>query len=495
MAILRINEKDNVAVALDTINEGEIVSADSFSIRALEKIEKGHKIALCDIKQGENIIKYGFPIGHATADIKAGQWVHSHNVKTNLGEIISYEYKPHLSNAKKVETSLTFKGFIREDGRVGVRNEIWIIPTVSCVNRNANIIAQIAAKKFAGVKNIEGIYEFTHPYGCSQLGQDHKNTQTILANLVNHPNAGGVLVLGLGCENNNIDEFKKVLGQYNPDRVKFLVAQEVDDEIQAGVELVGELVEYASQFERKDCHISELVVGLKCGGSDGFSGITANPLVGSFSDRLISYGGSTILTEVPEMFGAETILMNRAVDRQVFEKTVKLINDFKEYFMSYNQPIYENPSPGNKKGGITTLEEKSLGCTQKGGTSDVVDVLNYGDVVKKKGLSLLNGPGNDMVAATALAAAGCHIILFTTGRGTPLGTAVPTIKISTNSDLYNRKPNWIDFDAGRLLSGETMEKLTSDLIDYVINVASGQKCKAEEMGFREITIFKDGVTL
>ncbi len=495
MAILKINERDNVAVALDTITEGETFSVDSLSIKALEKIDKGHKIALRDIKQGENVIKYGFPIGHATTDIKAGQWVHTHNVKTNLGEISSYEYNPHLSDAEKVETDISFKGFLREDGRVGVRNEIWIIPTVGCVNRNVNMIAQIASQKYAGAKNVEGFYAYTHPYGCSQLGQDHLSTQTILANLVKHPNAGGVLVLGLGCENNNIDEFKKVMGEYNPDKVKFLVAQEVEDEIQAGVDLIGELVEYASRFERKDCPISELVVGLKCGGSDAFSGITANPLVGSFSDKLISYGGSTILTEVPEMFGAETILMNRAINREVFEKTVKLINDFKEYFMRYNQPIYENPSPGNKKGGITTLEEKSLGCTQKGGTSDVVDVLNYGDVVKEKGLSLLNGPGNDIVASTVLAAAGCQIILFTTGRGTPLGTAVPTIKISTNSDLYSRKSNWMDFDAGRLLAGESMEKLTEELLDYVIKVASGQKCKAEEMGFREIAIFKDGVTL
>lgn len=495
MAILKINERDNVAVALDTITEGETFSVDSLSIKALEKIDKGHKIALRDIKQGENVIKYGFPIGHATTDIKAGQWVHTHNVKTNLGEISSYEYNPHLSDAEKVETDISFKGYLREDGRVGVRNEIWIIPTVGCVNRNVNMIAQIASQKYAGAKNVEGFYAYTHPYGCSQLGQDHLRTQTILANLVKHPNAGGVLVLGLGCENNNIDEFKKVMGEYNPDKVKFLVAQEVEDEIQAGVDLIGELVEYASRFERKDCPISELVVGLKCGGSDAFSGITANPLVGSFSDKLISYGGSTILTEVPEMFGAETILMNRAINREVFEKTVKLINDFKEYFMRYNQPIYENPSPGNKKGGITTLEEKSLGCTQKGGTSDVVDVLNYGDVVKEKGLSLLNGPGNDIVASTVLAAAGCQIILFTTGRGTPLGTAVPTIKISTNSDLYSRKSNWMDFDAGRLLAGESMEKLTEELLDYVIKVASGQKCKAEEMGFREIAIFKDGVTL
>lgn len=495
MAILKIHEKDNVVVAIDKVSKGEAVSVDSTSITALEDIDKGHKIALVDINRGENIIKYGFPIGHVLEDIKKGSWVHSHNTKTNLSEILTYEYNPHLEHTKVLGTDKTFKGYRREDGGVGIRNEIWIIPTVSCVNKNANIIAKRAMEEIQGIKNIDGIFEFTHPYGCSQLGKDHLNTQTILANMVNHPNAGGVLVLGLGCENNNIEEFKKVLGPYDANRVKFLVAQEVEDEIEESLKLIRELSLYVSKFEREDCSISDLVIGLKCGGSDAFSGITANPLVGAFSDKLISYGGSSILTEVPEMFGAETILMNRAINRDVFDKTVKLINDFKEYFMEYNQPIYENPSPGNKKGGITTLEEKSLGATQKGGTSDIIDVLEYGDIIKKKGLNLLNAPGNDMVASTALAAAGCHIVLFTTGRGTPLGTSVPTVKISTNSDLHNKKSNWMDFDAGRLLSGETMEDLTDELMDFVINIASGTKVKAEEMGFREIAIFKDGVTL
>lgn len=495
MALLRIHGKDNVAVAIDKIKKKEPLKVGSFEINALDDIDKGHKIALFDIKQGENIVKYGFPIGHATIDIRAGQWVHTHNLKTNLSKVLDYKYEPHLSKMKITKSPKTFKGYIREDGRVGVRNEIWIVPTVSCVNQNASIIARRALEKFGKTENIDGIYEFTHPYGCSQLGQDHLNTQTILANLVNHPNAGAVLILGLGCENNNIDEFKKVLGKYNPNRVKFLVAQNVEDEIKEGVKLIGKLVEYASKYERKDCPLSELVLGLKCGGSDAFSGITANPLVGSLSDKVVSYGGTTLLTEVPEMFGAETILMNRAINREVFNKTVKLINDFKEYFMGYNQPIYENPSPGNKKGGITTLEEKSLGCTHKGGTSDVVDVLDYGQVVRKRGLNLLNGPGNDMVASTNLAAAGAQIVLFTTGRGTPLGTAVPTVKISTNSDLYNRKSNWMDFNAGELLEGHSMEELTDELLDFIIDIASGNKTKAEEIGFREIAIFKNGVTL
>jgi altronate hydrolase len=495
MKVLVINPCDNVAVALERINKGEAFKIGASSIVALEDIERGHKIALKDIRRGENIIKYGFPIGHATEDIKAGQWVHSHNLKTNLGEILEYEYCPQKNEFKYEECCKTFMGYRRNDGRVGVRNEIWIIPTVSCVNRNAELIALKAREIYANADGIDCIYEFKHPYGCSQLGKDHINTQKILANLVKHPNAAGVLVLGLGCENNNIEEFKKVLGEYNPNRVKFLIAQEVEDEIEEGLKLIGELIEYAVQFKREECPISDLVIGLKCGGSDGFSGITANPLVGFLSDKLIACGGSAVLTEVPEMFGAETILMNRAKDREVFKKIVKLINDFKEYFMSYNQPIYENPSPGNKKGGITTLEEKSLGCTQKGGTSPVVDVLDYGDVVREKGLNLLYGPGNDMVASTALASAGCQIILFTTGRGTPLGTAVPTIKIATNSEIFNKKPHWMDFDAGRLLAGETMEQLTEELIDYVIRVASGMPTKSEKMGFREIAIFKNGVTL
>lgn len=495
MRALKINANDNVAVALDNIKKGETLTFGSSSVVVLEDIDKGHKIALKDIKKGENVIKYGFPIGHATRDIKAGEWVHLHNLKTNLGEILEYEYNPQQINLTPMRYDKTFKGYRRKSGKVGVRNEIWIIPTVSCVNRNAELIAHRAREEFKGVRGIDGIYEFKHPYGCSQLGKDQLNTQKILADLVNHPNAGGVLVLGLGCENNNIEEFKKVLSDCDSERVKFLVAQEVEDEIEAGVKLIGELAKYASRFEREECPLSELVIGLKCGGSDGFSGITANPLVGAFSDKLIACGGSTVLTEVPEMFGAETILMNRAKNREVFEKIVKLINDFKEYFMGYNQPIYENPSPGNKKGGITTLEEKSLGCIQKGGTSQVVDVLEYGDTVREKGLNLLSSPGNDMVASTALAAAGCQIILFTTGRGTPLGTAVPTVKIVTNSEIFNKKPHWMDFDAGKLLSGESMEKLAEELLDYVVKVASGMPTKSEIMGFREIAIFKNGVTL
>lgn len=495
MSMLKIHKCDNVAIVLRDVKKGESILIDDVSVTAREDIDKGHKITLSNLQRNEHVIKYGFPIGHVIVDVEAGEWVHSHNIKTNLGELLEYNYRPELSQIKNIGCEQTFKGYKRQDGRVGVRNEIWIIPTVGCVNRIAQLLAKQVNEGSRICDNVDGVFEFTHPYGCSQLGQDYTTTQQILADLVNHPNAGGVLVLGLGCENNNIPEFKKVLGDYDPDRVKFLVAQEVEDELAAGVKLIEDLIAHASKELREDCPVSELVIGLKCGGSDGFSGITGNPLVGSFSDKLITCGGSTVLTEVPEMFGAETILMNRAKNKEVFDKVVKLINDFKEYFMSYNQPVYENPSPGNKKGGISTLEEKSLGCTQKGGRSTVVDVLGYGETVKCKGLTLLNGPGNDGVAATALAAAGCHIILFTTGRGTPLGTAVPTIKIATNSDLYKRKANWMDFNAGKLLNGQSMPEVTEEFFSYVLEVASGRITKTEKMGFREIAIFKNGVTL
>ncbi|MBQ3553185.1 MAG: altronate dehydratase [Clostridia bacterium] len=448
-------------------------------------IENGHKYALSDIASGEQIIKYGFPIGVAKCDIKKGEHVHTHNLKTGLGELLSYTYEPvEIPAYPAPEQVPTFMGYERENGDVGIRNDIWIINTVGCVNKTAERLSALT-----------GAFSFPHPFGCSQLGDDHELTQKILKGLINHPNAGGVLVLGLGCENNNIPAFQKVLGEVNPNRVKFLITQEVEDEIAEGVRLINELKAYTETQVRTPIPVSRLRVGLKCGGSDGYSGITANPLVGRFSDRLIALGGSTILSEVPEMFGAETILMNRCVNEEIFEKNVNLINRFKEYFIAHNQVVYENPSPGNKEGGITTLEEKSLGCVQKGGSAAVVDVLDYGDVMEKNGLNLLNGPGNDIVAVTNLAAAGAHLILFTTGRGTPLGAPVPTVKVATNSRLAEKKSNWIDFDAGVLLSGANSDKTDDAFFEKILAVASGEETKNELNGYREISIFKDGVTL
>lgn len=447
----------------------------------VEVRENGHKYALYDIKTGENIIKYGSPIGHATCDIKKGEHVHTHNLKTNLSGNLEYTYNYKDYGISRVESDLTFEGYVRENGDVGIRNDIWIVNTVGCVNKVAEKLSKLTGAKC-----------FTHPFGCSQLGDDQSITQSILCSMINHPNAGGVLVLGLGCENNNIGEMKKLLGEYNPKRVKLLNCQDFDDEIAEGVSLINELKEYASTFEKQKISISRLRLGLKCGGSDGYSGISANPLVGSLCDTLVSFGGSCVLTEVPEMFGAEHLLMQRAENYQVFEKTVSLINNFKDYYRLHNQVVYENPSPGNKAGGITTLEEKSLGCVQKGGLSPVRDVLDYGEVLKTSGVSLLNGPGNDIVAITNLSAAGVHLILFTTGRGTPLGAPVPTIKVATNSTLAKNKKAWIDFDASGVLEGKNID---GEFFDYVLSVASGLETKNEENDYREISIFKDGVTL
>ena len=489
---IKINENDNVAVALEVIPEHTTLNVGGTDVTTAMEIPAGHKFALVDIAEGTPVVKYGFRIGNATAAVKKGEWIHTHNLKTGLGDLLEYSYEPDLAEEKFTD-DVTFMGYNRKNGRVGVRNEIWIIPTVGCVNNVASRIAELS--KGLVRENIEAVCAFPHPYGCSQMGDDQEHTRQILANLINHPNAGGVLVLGLGCENSNIDVLKPYIGDYDEKRVKFVVAQEWEDEIEKSLEVIRELADYAAECKREPVSVSRLVIGMKCGGSDGLSGITANPLVGRFSDKLIGLGGTTILTEVPEMFGAETILMNRCADRELFDKTVDLINDFKNYFKSHNQTIYENPSPGNKKGGISTLEDKSLGCTQKSGSAPVRGVLQYGDKVETAGLNLLSAPGNDLVAATALAAAGAHIVLFTTGRGTPFASPVPTVKISTNSGLAGRKSNWIDFNAGVLVEDKTMEEETEALFDYVVEVASGKQVRSEAAGFHDMAIFKQGVTL
>lgn len=492
MDYIKINDLDNVCVALNDLPKDSKVELGDETIITNEEIPAGHKVALTDIKAGDPVIKYGNRIGLAKADIKKGDWIHTHNIKTALGDLLEYTYTPKLKELKETDHA-KFMGFRRKDGKVGIRNEIWIVPTVGCVNNIAQAIERRAKTSIKG--SVEDVIAFVHPYGCSQMGDDQENTRKILADMINHPNAGGVLVIGLGCENSNIPVLKEYLGVEDETRVKFLIAQDVEDEIEAGVSLVEELIEDVSKQERTEIDASELIIGMKCGGSDGLSGITANPIVGEFSDIFISKGGTTILTEVPEMFGAEALLMERCKDRETFDKTVALINDFKMYFKNHNQTIYENPSPGNKAGGISTLEDKSLGCTQKSGSAEVVDVLGYGERVKTKGLNLLSAPGNDLVAATALAMSGAHIVLFTTGRGTPFASPVPTLKISTNSRLAKNKVNWIDFNAGRMVENMTKKELAKELFNEVIKVASGKKVKSEIAGFHDFAIFKQGVTL
>ena len=494
-AYLQINKGDNVVVCLRPINAGEEIKIGNHAVQALRNTPAGHKILLCDTPKDKPIIKYGYPIGRAKENLKAGEWVNENNIQTNLSGTLEYEYHPAIKPLSIEQEDKSFKGFMRKNGEVGIRNEIWIVPTVGCVNGIAERLARQLEQE-TQLKGVDAIHAWHHNYGCSQLGDDHENTRKVLRDICLHPNAGAVLVLSLGCENNQPEDFMKMLGDYDRERIQLLVTQRVEgDEVEEGMKILRKLYKTAAQDKREEVPVSKLRIGLKCGGSDGFSGITANPLVGEFSDWLIAQGGTTILTEVPEMFGAETILMNRCQTADLFQKTVHLINNFKEYFLSHGEPVGENPSPGNKAGGISTLEDKALGCTQKCGHAPVSGVLEYAERLKTNGLNLLSAPGNDLVASTALAASGCQMVLFTTGRGTPFGTFVPTMKISTNSQLFKSKQNWIDFNAGKLVEGVDMLTLRNDFIDKVIATANGEKVKNEMNGYREIAIFKNGVTL
>ena len=487
-----IHPKDTVAVLLKPLVKGNTTIGLPVEIQASEDIPAGHKVAIHPIAQGEVVIKYGAPIGYATQPIAVGQHVHTHNVRTGLSDQLTYAYQPDVHPLQPL-LGAAFRGFRRKDGRAGVRNDIWIIPTVGCVNGIAQRIAEISRPFLKG--SVGKVLAFPHPYGCSQMGEDQDATRTILADLCMHPNAGGILLLGLGCENSGVEDVKAFMPGFDERHVRTLVCQEHEDEIAESVVIVKELIEQAACYEREAIPAKELVVGLKCGGSDGLSGITANPVIGGFSDLLIAHGGATILTEVPEMFGAETLLMARCESKGVFDKTTRLINDFKQYYEDHHQTIYENPSPGNKAGGITTLEDKALGCTQKSGTAPVSDVLAYGERVVKPGLNLLSAPGNDLVAATALAASGAHMVLFSTGRGTPFGCPVPTVKISSNTSLAEHKKTWIDFNAGLAVEGSSIDAMADDLFSYVLAVASGEQLKHENAAIYDIAIFKQGVTL
>ncbi len=494
---LKIHPNDNVFVAIEGLKAGEKIENNGNRLVLAKDIKKGHKFAAVSISKGENVIKYGHVIGSASEDIEPGKWVHSHNSKTNLSDIIKYGYNPVKNDAGVEQNEIpVFSGYKRNNGNVATRNEIWIINTVGCVNTSAEKIAKISNDKYKD-DNFDGVYAFSHPYGCSQLGDDLENTQKVLSGLLKNPNAGGVLVLGLGCENNQIDTFLKNAGDIDRDRIRYFYSQDVLDEVEEGVEKVGELFEILKKDKREEVPVSELVLGMKCGGSDGFSGISANPLVGRITDMLTSYNGRVLLTEVPEMFGAEQQLMNRAEDEAVFNDIVGMINSFKEYFISHGQPVYENPSPGNKEGGLTTLEEKSLGAIQKGGSSIISQVVDYGEQVNERGLALIKAPGNDGVSSTAMTAGGATMLLFTTGRGTPLGFPVPTVKISSNTGIFEKKPNWIDFNAGQILDGDKgIDELAGELFRFIIDTASGKiKTRNESNGYKEIAIWKEGVTL
>lgn len=488
--VIQIHEKDNVLIALVPLKKGTVVNG----ITLKEDIDKGHKIARIPLKEGTPVIKYGQVIGQTTTDIEAGEHVHTHNMKTCLSGTKEYSYEPVKIEEVHKKAPRPIYGYRRKNGKVGIRNELWIIVTVGCVNSIAKTMVE-RFKASHDMSKIDGIYTFEHPYGCSQMGVDHATTVKVLRDLVEHPNAGGVLVLGLGCENNQLNAFYEGLSNIDTDRVRYFNCQDCDDELATGAQYLDELYETMKDDKREEISFSDLTFGLKCGGSDGLSGITANPLLGAFSDRILSYGGNIVLTEVPEMFGAEQLLMNRARNKEVFEGIVRLINNYKEYFIANHQVVYENPSPGNKAGGITTLEDKSCGCIQKAGSSIISGTIDYGDKRVVPGLNLLYGPGNDLVSTTALGASGAQMVLFTTGRGTPFGGFIPTAKIATNSAIYNKKTSWFDFNAGVLVEGADKEKVVDAFVNTIIDKVNGDLTSNERLGYKEIAIFKQGVTL
>jgi altronate hydrolase len=496
-------EGDSVAVAVEAVGPGPVAvsggAADSI-VEAKEATPAGHKIALRDISAGSAVLKYGRPIGVAKTDIAAGSWVHERNLGSALsagGGYGSFRGPREWSGARKAAAILerapaSFLGYLREDGSAATRKELWVVPTVGCVNGSARAIADMARSEFG----LEA-QALEHPFGCSQLGGDLEATRRILAALALHPNAAATLVVALGCESNTLESFKAELAARGVAgrELAFLSLQEVGDEIAEARLILAGLAPRIEARQRVELPLSRLCLGLKCGGSDGFSGITANPLVGRLCDLVVAAGGRAVMSEVPEMFGAEDDLLARSASGKVFEGLSSMLLSFKDYYASRGLPVYENPSPGNREGGITTLEEKSLGCVLKAGTAPVEAVLPYGGRAERAGLSLLSGPGNDLVSSTALAAAGAQLLVFTTGRGTPFGSIVPTLKLSSNSSLAERKPGWIDFDAGRLLSGAAFDELALELLRLVVAAASGERTKAELGGHCGIAIFKDGVTL
>lgn len=493
--MIRLHPTDNVAIALAPLTAGSTITVDALNVTLLQDVDKGHKVALQQIDTCADVIKYGAPIGHATSPIRIGEWVHTEQIKTNLSDELDYRYQPVANSvAPMADDSPEVMIYRRDNGQVGIRNELWVIPSVGCVNGMAAQMVKQFLQRHPEL-DIDGVHVFPHQFGCSQLGDDLQQTKQLLQNMIEHPNAGGVLVVGLGCENNQVSAIKLGVEQRSDDRVKYLITQQVEDEVEAGLEQLEALYQVMRHDKRVPGKLSEIHFGLECGGSDGLSGITANPMLGQLSDYLIARGGTTVLTEVPEMFGAETILMSRCKDEATFDQLVEMVNGFKRYYKKHDQPVYENPSPGNKKGGITTLEDKSLGCTQKAGQSSVEAILNYGERLKNPGLHLLNAPGNDAIATSALAASGCQMVLFTTGRGTPYGGFVPTLKIATNSELANKKKHWIDFDAGRLISDVSMPELLDEFITLLVKSCSGELVKNELNDIREIAIWKQGVTL
>lgn len=499
MSAIKLYPQDTVALATSELKKGQTVTVDGETITLLDDIPNAHKIALKDFETGEAVRKYDNIIGYASKPIKKGEWIHSHNEVTGLGKSKEYTYDFNPISIFPGESDKTFMGYDRADGGAGIRNHLAIISTVFCANGPLRKLARMAEAKYPATENFDGIIAFDQEFGCSQTGKDLVTTCKIIAGIAKNANFGGVLLVSNGCEMAIPSVLEQYMGDYDKKRIRTLTLQEVEDEFTAGMELIDEIMEEMKDDKRTPININRLHIAMNCGGSDGYSGITANTLLGTLCDTLVKEGAIMNMTEVPEMMGAEHILMNRAADKSIFDDIVKMMYDYDAYFARYGEKAADNPTQGNKAGGLTTLEEKSLGCIQKGGHCAVMEVLEYGERATKNGFVLVSGPGNDLAGVSGQIAAGAVLTIFTTGRGTPCGFAGPTFRLASNTALATRKSNWIDYDAGRLLTAKTpeeVEALNKELYDAIMATVNGQyRTRTEENGYYILGALKDGVTL
>ena len=484
-----LGDKDNVAIAVKSISKDDSIGELGLSARA--DIPKGHKIAKRAIPNGEAIFKYGQIIGRSTIDISAGEHVHTHNIEFTDHKL-GYEFSTEIQNISNVEINEEFLGYHRDDGTVGTRNYIGILTSVNCSGSVAKFVAEEAEKSglLKRYKNVDGVVPIVHGSGCGMAnsGEGYDLLFRTLSGYARNPNFAAILLIGLGCEVMEINDLVGKSRLKSKETFRYMTIQNeggTSRTIERGISTLKELLKYADQCERKPASVSKLTIGLQCGGSDGYSGITANPALGVASDILVQNGGTSILSETPEIYGAEHLLTRRALTEEIGKKLLDRISWWETYTARNGGEMNNNPSPGNKRGGLTTILEKSLGAVAKGGVSPLAGVFEYGEKINTHGFVYMDSPGYDPCSVTGQIASGANIIVFTTGRGSVSGyKPTPCIKLSTNTSMYRRMSGDMDLDCGDIIEeGVNLEEKGKQIFEQIVRVASGQKTKSEELGF------------
>ena len=482
-----LNPRDSVVVALRGFQAGDTLALGEEAIQLLDSVPPGHKVAIRPVAAGEPIFKFGWSIGVATKPIRVGQHVHTQNVKCDHHidlEAISTDVPAELPRLE----GHTFEGFRRADGRVGTRNYLAVISNVNCSASVARMIAsRFDQQTLAAFPNVDGVISFRHEGGCAMAfnGSRHRMLSRVLGGMARHPNIGGFLLVGLGCEQGTLDHLVQSQGLQG-EAVPVLSIQSAggtSKTVERGVEIAAGLLKQVNGFQRETVPASHLVLGTECGGSDGYSGITANPALGAAADRLVACGGTAILSETSEIFGAEHLLTRRARSRAVAEKLLERIEWWKWYCSNYGEELDNNPSVGNKAGGLTTITEKSLGAVSKGGTTPLEAVYEYAEPVQQQGFVVMDTPGFDPASVTGMVAGGANLIAFTTGRGSCFGSKpTPTFKIASNTRLFQQLPEDMDFNAGQVVEGRSVDEVGQELFSRLLDTASGKPTCSEALG-------------